>query len=92
MDNELKEITYNLDWSNEKRFIVSAAQEKDGGRSWELVVKRAPEPKSCDLYDICYLLQMDSNKAYSVEKAQREDDGSWHLEIKKQEAADENDK
>lgn len=91
MDNELKDITYNLDWSSEKRFIVSAAQKKDGGRNWELVVKRAPEPKSCDLYDICYLLQMDSGKAYSVEKAQREDDGSWHLEIRKQEAADDND-
>ena len=91
MDNELKDITYNLDWSKEKQFIVSAAQKKDGG-SWELVVKRAPEPKSCDLHDICYLLQMDSDKAYNVEKAQREDHGSWHLEIKKQEAADDNNK
>ena len=91
MDNELRDITYNLDWSSEKRFIVTAAQKNDSG-NWELVVKRALEPKSCDLYDICYLLQMDSGKAYSVEKAQREDDGSWHLEIKKQEAADENNK
>lgn len=91
MDNELKDITYNLDWNNEKRFIVSSAQKLDGG-SWELVVKRAPEPKGCDLYDICYLLQMDSGKAYSVEKAQLEDDGSWHLMIKKQEAADDNNK
>ena len=90
MDNELKDITYNLDWSGERRFIVTAAQKNDSG-NWELIVKRAPEPKDTDLYDICYLLQMDSDKAYSVGKALREDDGSWNLELKKQEAAHEDD-
>lgn len=89
MDNELKDITYALDWSSEKRFFVSAAQRNERG-NWELLVLRAPEPKSNDLYDICYLLQMDSGKAYSVLKAQRETDGSWHLEIKKREAANDN--
>lgn len=89
MDNELKDITYNLDWSGEKRFIVTTAQKNDRG-NWELNVKRDPEPQDTDLHDICYLLQIDSGKTYNVEKAQREDDGSWNLEIRKQEAADDN--
>ena len=90
MDNELRDITYNLDWSSEKRFVVTLAQKLVSG-NWELIAKRAPELKGNDLHDICYLLQMDSDKAYSVVKAQREDDGSWHLEIKKQEAEHDND-
>ena len=53
MDNELKDITYNLDWSKEKRFIVSAAQRNERG-NWELLVLRAPEPKENDLHEICY--------------------------------------
>lgn len=89
MVNELKDITYALDWSSEKRFIVSDARRNERG-NWELLVLRAPEPKENDLHDICYLLQMDSSKAYSVIRAQQENDGSWHLELKKQEAADDN--
>ena len=91
MDNELKDILYYLDWSDEKRFIISAARKNDVG-NWELCVKRDQEPSEADLSDICYVLQIDDKKTYYVLRAQRNEDGSWNLELKRKgmEAANDN--
>lgn len=91
MSNELKDILYYLDWSDEKRFIITAARKNEMG-NWELCVKRDQEPSEADLSDICYLLQLDNEKTYYVLRAQRNEDGSWNLELKHKvtEAADDN--
>lgn len=84
MDNELKDILYYLDWNDERRFLVTAAARKETG-TWELLVKRTPEPLESDLGDICYQLQLNAEKVWHVLRAQRNEDGSWNLEIKRKE-------
>lgn len=93
MDNELKDILYYLDWTSDRRFEAIAAAKIDTG-DWDIIVKRIPEPKESDLYDICYNLQIDSEKTWCVVKALYEDtDGTWHLLLRrkaKQEAENDN--
>ena len=90
MDNELKDILYYLDWSDEKKFIVTAAAKKETG-TWELLVKRSPEPKESDLGDICDNLHLNNEKTWHVLRAQQNEDGSWNLEIKRKAKEAQND-
>ena len=92
MDNELKDILYYLDWNDERRFLVTAAARKETG-TWELLVKRTPEPLESDLGDICYQMQLNADKTWHVIRAQRNEDGLWNLELKRKgnpEAANDN--